>query len=182
VTPRPTNAYDACLQAADMIEQHHAAYYQGGFCAYTAQDGDATHVFGASSYLDRLKLQQMLTPDINPCGTAWCRCGWMALIVLGQPDERGILTLKHDDVLNWTRMTIWLFYPAADQEYSFDYIQAVNDLIDGNAVYGHGDVGTPEYAAAGADGLRVFAEKWKSVLTSITYPRRYDAPVRDYAY
>jgi len=141
-----TNVYDLLMDVATAIEQEPRRYNQEQWLLRVEPGADET---GRAKY--------------PACGTIACRAGWIVQLAREQSwypgainmQARDILGLELDHIGDKDRDTEWWFYDD------------IVVLFNGDALAGKGlTIGTPEYAKAGAEGVRQFAEKWKERLTT----------------
>lgn len=128
--PKPTTAYDLCMLVAQHIEEEPLRYLQSNWWLRAKELARAV----AYSKL----------PAEPPCGTAACRAGWIVGLHDGIGGAR--LAMRPEIGIGHRARQILGVKPIS-----------TNQLFDGFAVYGA--PGTPEYAKAGADGLRRWARR-----------------------
>ena len=135
---RPENLYDLCNLSAEAITSRPLNYYQSSWAI-------------EAKSLNR-------TTKKEACGTAFCRAGWM--VALSEPAGRLLLA---DYIANKARtMFTDAGIPLEDINALFDGGAIETELdceFDGDEFLGMPDVGTQEYAEAGAAGLRAFMAK-----------------------
>ena len=123
--------YELMEQTAEHIEEKPGNYYQ---------DDYACSVEDAVSWGD-MKVQG------EPCGTAYCRAGWMASIAANRVVD------SDDHIYNATSKALMR---AGIPELEIEH------LFDGGVV--KGTPGTKSYAKAGAKGVRAFMKKHETKL------------------
>jgi len=169
--PRPTNAYEMCMQAADLIEASPIAYNQETWLDRVDEFFDVDELEAFRMELrDKGDHRKILGPmdqaadERNECGTVGCRAGWMATRVYsGKIAGFAVFNL----VLGILRDH------ASSHSCESLFLDDLDDLFSGNALKRANqplELGTSEYAAEGASGIREFATKWKDRLLATPIP------------
>lgn len=141
---RPETLYDLMAQVADEIEAAPEFYYQGWWSYPINKSGKRDDFTEA-------------------CGTAFCRAGHMISII---DACKGITrTPREWDRHNIASRAYSLFRAAGIPD------NAANELFDGCAV--RGEVGTKEYAEAGAKGVREFMAEHEEKLKAYKLDKEY---------
>lgn len=163
---RPRNAYEACMQAADMIEHNPLNYLQEAYCTTRDEIRDQTFTLGKDVPIETLTAA--LCDDHNLCGSAYCRAGWIILLCLGE-EENGLLIIRdhYGRRWNYTSSVLAGVMDVEDVYGSPDFSQEWDRLVEGKS--NPFPYGTNEYHIEGARGLRAFAQKWRDRLEKKVY-------------
>lgn len=171
---RPTNAYEACQMAANIIAVHPHNYFQDYFALTAPMAGQNFYFYEESSIVQALRAAD------NVCGTVFCRSGWVTMLAIGEAHADGTLRIPaHLNVrtVDWGIIGEVLVgasslesrYPLSDFFLAWDRVTSAT-----SNKFAHG---TEEYALEGARGLRAFAEAWRDRLERTTYVYNADGSV-----
>ena len=157
IVPRSTatNAYDLLMDVAAVIEEEPRRYNQ-------------------EDWLVRVEPSEVYEGKVESgpsCGTVGCRAGWIVELAGAwdkDADKDPIVTWFGGGVAGAARRILgvnWGRSPGEEYAREMQFDMAITRLFDGAALSGRDlRIGTPEYAAAGAAGVREFAETWKERL------------------
>jgi len=140
---RPRNLYELCEQTCESMELAPLNYYQGYWAAPVRAVQGHTGV-----------------EHQEACGTAYCRAGWMIANLEGKA-----LPTEGDgvDTVHYGTRAKKMLYQAGIPDIDIEH------LFAGEALMREKDIprakwGTPEYVAAGVEGLRNFMAKHEAKL------------------
>jgi len=165
IVPRSnaTNVYDLLMDVARAIEEEPRRYNQEDWHARVAP----------------CEVYEATTESGPSCGTVACRAGWIVeLAGHWDSDPDPAIVWWGGGIAGAARQILgvtWGGLTDEEREEDAAFGRDVADLFDGSALCDLDNqvaIGTPEYAAAGAAGVREFAEKWKERLLATPVRRK----------